>query len=43
MEALAAQEGGMEAAQAVFAEYYSMVAHGQAEVGHYHEADDADD
>lgn len=40
MEALAEQEGGMEAANALFAKYYSMVADQKAEVGHWHASAD---
>ncbi|MDH5261813.1 MAG: hypothetical protein OEX74_10385 [Gammaproteobacteria bacterium] len=37
MEALAEQEGSMEAAEAIWAKYDSMVANSRAEVGHWHE------
>ena len=40
MAALAEQEGGMEAADALFAKYYSMEAKQRAEVGHWHKSKD---
>lgn len=43
MEALAAQEGGMEAAQALWAKYRSMIARSEVQVGHYHDGGDDED
>ena len=40
MESLAEQEGGTDAANALWAKYYSMVADSRAEVGHWHEPKD---
>lgn len=38
--ALAEQEGGEEAAGALMAEYLSLVAESESDVGHYHDADE---
>jgi hypothetical protein len=40
MESLAEQEGGVDAANALWAKYYSMVADSKTDVGHWHEPKD---